>query len=838
MLLSFGDPGDLTGIGILPGDGYVDIDDQPPAEIAGLILERAGLPVSTAVPSRPAPKPETYTGHLRLANPHFVGRGPELKKLADAVGAGRIGVVAAVHGLGGMGKTELAITFAEREAGKFSGGRWILEAEGRKKLLPLFGELTYDLHIAPSAGPDETAGMRGQRVLDELKRRAAAAGKPDQGGSVLVVLDNVSEAVLLAEPQLAPLPHEDWLRIIVTTRLGREDLPKSLVFIPVDDLAEEDAVKLITDHQPDGRWPAATAPADEAATLEIAKELGGFTLAIEQVALYLGHHAIRPAAYLVRLRKEGLPSADALGTDQGVTAQMRHREKQLALVLNATLERLDRPARTALDYAALLPSDSVPWPWLRACVAREHPDALRHDEGYPDPWAEIRRRLEGLRLLTPGDHPEIARLHRLVGAHLRGRLPEAAVAVKLRQMRDKVEDFALELQAVWRHDVSQLWQLAPLQAAVEHWRDGDRDAAYGNIAGVVGDIEQTIGRLDRAEPFLQFAFEALDEAYRANPQSVDAAQAVSVMLVKLADFLVMRGQAGDAARALGYYERSLELGEQMLRENPEAARDVSLGLNKLADFLANRGQAGDEVRAMGDYERSLELRERLLRDHPQSAEAVRDVSVSLNKLADFLVRRGQAGDAARALGDYERSLELAEQLLRDHPQSAQAVRDVSASLNKLADVLTTRGQAGDAARALGYSERCLELAEQLLRENPQSAEATRDVLVSLERLAHVTAAQPDTYAARKALAFQQRALALASKLREDNPQSVFYGRTAAWSYYFTGQLAHAAGEAELAAQCLAGCYTVLHELISAGMELDEPMRNLYTKVKAALGDEA
>jgi hypothetical protein len=40
MLLSFGWPGDLSEMGILPGDGYVDIADRSASEIARLILQR------------------------------------------------------------------------------------------------------------------------------------------------------------------------------------------------------------------------------------------------------------------------------------------------------------------------------------------------------------------------------------------------------------------------------------------------------------------------------------------------------------------------------------------------------------------------------------------------------------------------------------------------------------------------------------------------------------------------------------------------------------------------------------------------------------------------------
>lgn len=101
---------------------------------------------------------------------------------------------------------------------------------------------------------------------------------------------------------------------------------------------------------------------------------------------------------------------------------------------------------------------------------------------YPDPRAIVRRRFEGLRLLTPGDHPEIVRLYRMVAAHVRNRLAERASAT-LGRLRNSVENSALTLQDAWLHDPATLWELAPLQEAVRHWRHGDQDIALGRIAG-------------------------------------------------------------------------------------------------------------------------------------------------------------------------------------------------------------------------------------------------------------------------------------------------------------------------------------------------------------------
>src|SRR5690606_7872561 len=146
---------------------------------------------------------------------------------------------------------------------------------------------------------------------------------------------------------------------------------------------------------------------------------------VEAVAVYLAQYPdIRPADYLARLRHEGLPGADTVAHDADVAAQMRHREKQLGVVVDATLGRLSEAARLALASAAVLPPDAVPWPWLQLLVREERPDLLQTQPGYPDPWRGVRRELDAFRLLTASPHPEIAQLHRLIGAHVRRALTE------------------------------------------------------------------------------------------------------------------------------------------------------------------------------------------------------------------------------------------------------------------------------------------------------------------------------------------------------------------------------------------------------------------------------
>ncbi len=107
------------------------------------------------------------------------------------------------------------------------------------------------------------------------------------------------------------------------------------------------------------------------------------------------------------------------------------------------------------------------------------------------------------------------------------------------------------------------------------------------------------------------------------------------------------------------------------------------------------------------------MRERLLRANPESAQAARDVSVSLERLADFLARRGLPGDAEAALGHYQRSLEVSERLLRANPESAQAARDVMVSHFKF---FHFHRQRGDETAAMESLAKCFAILDSFARE--------------------------------------------------------------------------------------------------------------------------
>ncbi|MEU3828153.1 tetratricopeptide repeat protein [Streptomyces sp. NPDC029080] len=168
----------------------------------------------------------------------FTGRDDELGRLRTALdpaaGTGQAVLVTAVSGLGGIGKTALAVqaAYAAREAGWFPGGVLFVDLHGYDDAPVTADQALRSLLRALGVEPEHIPATADERA--GLYRSLLAGREP-----VLIVADNAS-----SPEQVRPLlPGVGRHRVLVTSRDRLVQLGARLV--PVDQLTAEAACALL-----------------------------------------------------------------------------------------------------------------------------------------------------------------------------------------------------------------------------------------------------------------------------------------------------------------------------------------------------------------------------------------------------------------------------------------------------------------------------------------------------------------------------------------------------------------------------------------------------------------
>jgi tetratricopeptide (TPR) repeat protein len=624
---------------------------------------------------------EHAPGNIEAHNPHFIGRGSLLRQLRENFSRPEtLGVLTALHGLGGLGKTALAVEYAHAFAWEYGGGRWQLRCAGHKDLRVVMAQLAtpmgFEFTDEESQDPDRML----ERVCRELKQRTSF----HQPSRCLLILDNVDDPGLLDPTIVARLNCGDWMHILATTRLGENELSgysRDRVFLSVDQLSPSEAVALIETYQPNRRF-ASTAECQ--AANEIALFLDCFTLAIEATAVYLGKYAgeIDSTQYLELLRNEGLSGLDDTTPQSGV--HIRHGEIRLGVTLRPTLDRLLPTERLAMEYAALLPPDNVALPWLRSLLADTYPAIARDAApGRPDPWLSLLRSLLSQRLLQAtgerdaSGRPRIARMHRLLQHLLLDGREEAALG-KLQEAIDQLlrnRIAALIRIEEWQ---SARWELAPLTESA--WLSNQRKRPNTSwLLNEVGQFWHRLAHWSQAEPLMRRAL-AIDEDELGPNHPMVAGRLNGLASLLYATF---RWQEAEQ-----FYRRALIIDEYNYGSSHLA---VSTDLSNLAGLLAATGRLED---ARQLYLRALDIVEKLPNPHREHH------ATCLNNLALLYQKLGLLIDAEKLMRS---ALEIWEK------HSGLNSPNVASTLNNLAQLLQDSNRLKEAEdlmrRALSIDEK-------------------------------------------------------------------------------------------------------------------------------------
>jgi hypothetical protein len=282
-----------------------------------------GFPSSApVVPRFPGGLPEVWNVPPR--NPNFTGRAAELVRLREQLAGHPAVTVHALHGMGGIGKTQTAAEYAYRHAAEYDLVWWV-NAEQAALIGDQLTLLGAELGLPPLADP--------AAMLAAVHRALRARER------WLLIFDNAEDP-----GELSPLLPGGTGHLLITTRRGGFRALGAV--LDLDTLDRTDAITLLC-----RRAPALTDPQAE----QIAARLGDLPLALDQAAAYLDQTGMAPEQYLGLLG-----TRDAELHDRG---QAAGHASTVATVWSVSLNRLQAsvPAGVQLlELCAWLAPEPIP----------------------------------------------------------------------------------------------------------------------------------------------------------------------------------------------------------------------------------------------------------------------------------------------------------------------------------------------------------------------------------------------------------------------------------------------------------------------------------------------
>jgi transcriptional regulator with XRE-family HTH domain/tetratricopeptide (TPR) repeat protein len=333
--------------------------------------------------------------NIPARNPGFTGRDDLLTQVRDRLLAGGAAVVQALHGMGGVGKTQLAAEYAHRFAASYELAWWINAEQGG-----LMGDQVAALGLALGCIPPG-AGMEVVRavVLAELRARSRW----------LLIFDNAEAPAEVA----AWLPGGNGHVLITSREPGWAELAAP---VEVDVLARSESVALLQ---------ARVAGLGGADADRLAAGMGDLPLALAQAGAFMAGTGMTAGEYLGLLRTRAGPLLDQ--------AAPGSYPRSLAAATALTAARLadDDPAAAELaSLCAFLAPEPIPEE-LFTGAAGELPGGLAARAADPLAWRQTLAQMTR-RSLARVDHRGLV-MHRLTQAILRDRLTPAQAAATRNQ---------------------------------------------------------------------------------------------------------------------------------------------------------------------------------------------------------------------------------------------------------------------------------------------------------------------------------------------------------------------------------------------------------------------
>jgi serine/threonine protein kinase/tetratricopeptide (TPR) repeat protein len=451
-------------------------------------------------------------------NPNFTGRESLLSRIRAELQ--RVGGVVALRGVGGVGKSQLALEYAYRHRGAYELVAW-LRAEKPETLADDYAAMAPTLGLREGAAPDQRARI--EAVRSWLERHRAW----------LLVFDNAQSPDAIRRF----LPRESHGHVLVTSR--HPSWRAIGASVEVEELALDEAVDFLVQR---------TDERDRAAAEVLAEAVGRLPLALEEAAAYIEAtgRSLRSYVQLFENQQRSLaPTTSLPGLEQSQrgTWELSFQQVEAEWPAAADLLRL---------FAFLAPDD-IPLSLLshgHEAMPAELAAALRDPIRFDACIAALRR----FSLIKVQD--EAASVHRMVQLATRSRLDASAHDEwAARAIRVAEASFPSGLAGDFYHPEAR--RLLPhALAALSHGGDlASEWLAAGRLQRHAGLYLLTLALQSEVVVYLERALAILE---------VGGAAAEHEIARTLGALGIVVFSLGDPERATALCERALELRERLL----------------------------------------------------------------------------------------------------------------------------------------------------------------------------------------------------------------------------------------------------------------------------------
>lgn len=689
----------------------------------------------TATSTTYDPRNRPFFVPFRPKGEQVIGRETAIESVRKQLTCGRrtaIGQTASFQGLGGLGKTQLAVEYAYRYKGDYPDGVIWLNADQDidAQLIELADKACW---IAPQSEHKDKLAVAIQRLRSY--------------SDSLIIFDNVEDVedikAYLPEPTAEP-------HILVTSRIDQPDFTP----IPIDPLDEELSIKLLL--QESGRKPESDS--EWHAAREIAKALGGLPLALELAGAYLAHRSTVGWQQYHELLEKNLKAALP-----GKLSSFTRHEADLYSTLRINEEILNEEPRLRQILDLLTWSGAAPMGLSLMCALLDvhEKTALTNALGLGS----------ALRLLQKAPDRERYTLHRLVREVRR---EDAPITNRL----NWVNEVCRRIGDWFQYHRRDFIDLPRFEAEIDHLRSWQENAFNyapehaSRLAWLQGYPPFHRGSYQEAKEQLEKALDLFAktrekdremEAHLRNDLSVIysdlgnypkgliyANKALELRLSlfgeKHADTAMSFHNVGGNYKSIGKYGVALKYAEKALSIwndlFGEQHSDTARGLDAVGNvYLA----MGDNSSALDYAQKALTIRLKLYGErHPDTAQSFNNVGTAYSAI----------GEPSEALKYSEKALAIQKDLYGErHPDVAHSLNNVSNNFGKL----------GKPVVALEYMEKALKLYRDILGEQHPAT------ITSVDNLACILS---DLDRKQEALKLLEEFL---HKITKDHPSSAISG---------------------------------------------------------------